>query len=290
MVENGVTIMSSSHMFISFILMAMGLILYLVACKLPMNLLFGFRIGYTLMSKRLWVKYNRLSGLSLVLIGLISLILSTFITNTTLYMCMVFGLIVVSHILLARMASREAEIELSFREAGDVRVEGRLRKIDSVIPSYPRLLLALLPPIISLIATLYFLPLLPEYVPVHYNVEGVPDRWEPLEDFLKNTVPYVIGLQCTALIFMVVELKAPMIFYVPGLSKEEIVNLVYDAGIAIAWILLLFYIDLLYYSTYNIHILPTLLQLMIAATIKAMIVARVIVMWIRWKKIASQYL
>jgi len=282
--------MGSSHMFISLTLIVVGLLLYLVACKLPINLLFGFRIGYTLMSKRLWVKYNRLSGLSLVLVGLISLILSTFITNTTLYTCIVLGLIIVSHILLAHMASREAEIELSFREVGDVRVEGRLKKIGSVAPSYPRLLLALFPPIISLIATLYFLPLLPEYVPVHYDVRGVPDRWEPLEDFLKITVPCIIGLQCTALIFMVIELKAPMIFYVPGLSKEEIVNLVYGVGIATAWILLLFYIDLLYYSTHSTHILPTLLQLIIAATIAAMIVAKLIVVWVKWKRIANRYL
>ena len=289
MVEDGVIVVSPSHMFISFTLVVVGLVLYLVACKLPMNLLFGFRIGYTLSSKRLWVKYNRLSGLTLVLAGLISLALSIFVTNTTLYTCIVLGLIVTPHILLARMASREAEIELSFREVeGGEKVERRFKKIEPVPPSRLRVLLALLPPIISLTATLYLLPLLPERIPVHYDVKGFPDRWETLEEFLKITAPYMIGLQCIALIFMVVELRAPMIFYTPRLPKEKLVNLMYDTGIMVAWTLLLSYLDLLYYSINNTHLLPMPLRAMIDVAVVAIIVARATILWVKWRRIIRQ--
>jgi len=291
LVEDGVIVVSQSHMFISFILVVVGLVLYLAACKLPMNLLFGFRIGYTLASKRLWVKYNRLSGLTLVLAGLVSLTLSIFVTDTILYTCIVLGLIVVPHILLARMASREAEIELSFREVEGVeKIEHGFKKIEPVPPSRLRVLLALLPPVVSLTATLYLLPLLPERIPVHYDIKGIPDRWETLEEFLKITVPYVIGLQCIALIFVAIELRAPMIFYTPGLPKEKLVNLVYDTGIVAAWILLLFYMDLLYYSVNNTHLLPMLVQVAITTIVIAIMFARAAILWIEWRKVIRQRL
>ena len=139
---------------ISLVLIVSGMLLYLLASRIPRNLLFGFRIGYTLSSRRLWVKYNRLSGLTLVLTGVVVLFLSMFITNLMVFILVILGMTIGSTIVLVYMASREAERELGFRavEPGEV-VGEKIRRITPVKPSPSRILFAILPPILSGIAS-----------------------------------------------------------------------------------------------------------------------------------------
>ncbi len=277
--------MNPIYLITSFVLIITGLLLYLIANRLPRNLLFGFRIGYTLSSRKLWIKYNRLSGLALALIGLISLVLSIFLVNIMVYVYTILGMTIASYIILTYMASREAEKELSFREVEErEEVKHVIKKIIPVKPSYPRILLAVLPPIISLITTYYLLPLLPEHIPVHYDINGVPDRWDTLDNFLKTTVPYMIGAQYITLIFILIELKVPMIFYLPRLPKEKLVNLIYDIGIMTAWLLLLAYIDILYYAVNNKHFIPTTLETILTIAIVTIIIIRITILWIKWRR------
>ncbi len=277
--------MNPIYLITSFVLIITGLLLYLIANRLPRNLLFGFRIGYTLSSRKLWIKYNRLSGLALALIGLISLVLSIFLVNIMVYVYVILGMTIASYIILTYMASREAEKELSFREVEErEEVKHVIKKIIPVKPSYPRILLAVLPPIISLITTYYLLPLLPEHIPVHYDINGVPDRWDTLDNFLKTTVPYMIGAQYITLIFILIELKVPMIFYLPRLPKEKLVNLIYDIGIMTAWLLLLAYIDILYYAVNNKHFIPTTLETILTIAIVTIIIIRITILWIKWRR------
>lgn len=281
--------MNPISMIISFVLIITGLLLYLIANRLPRNLLFGFRIGYTLSSRKLWIKYNRLSGLALALIGLISLVLSIFIVNIIVYVYVILGMTIASYIILTYMASREAEKELSFRKVEErEEVKHVIKKIIPVKPSYLRILLAVLPPIISLITTYYLLPFLPGHIPVHYDINGVPDRWDTLDNFLKTTVPYMIGAQCITLIFIFIELKVPMIFYLPRLPKEKLVNLMYDIGIMMAWLLLLAYTDILYYAVNNKHLIPTTLVTILTIAIVTIIIIRITILWTKWKRIVKE--
>ncbi|WP_187146079.1 SdpI family protein [Staphylothermus hellenicus] len=270
--------------FIGLILIITGIILYLFAERIPRNLLFGFRIGYTLSSKKLWVKYNRLSGIVLVFIGLVTLFLPLFISNIMVLILILLGLIIVSTITLTYMASREAKQELSFETVGLGVAGRRIWRIMPVKPSPLRIILAVLPPLLSIILTLYLLPYLPNLIPVHYDISGAPNRWDTLNDFLKITFPFIIGIECLPLIFMLVEIKAPMIFYAPRLPKKKFVNLLYDIGIMMAWLVMLVYIDILYYAINNKHIIPMTMFTVLILIVVAIILVEITWLTIRWKK------
>ncbi|GEM_PF-4797838 len=145
-----------------------------------------------------------------------------------------------------------------------------------------------MPPIASVLTTLYLLPYLPEYVLVHFDIHGVPDRWDTLSGFLGATVPYMIGAQCITLVFILVELKVPMIFYLPRLPKEKLVNLMYDIGVMMAWILLLAYIDMLYYAVHGEHLVPAILAVALTVVVAIVIVVRISLLWVKWKKIVKE--
>ena len=211
--------------------------------------------------------------------------LSMFITNLMVFILVILGMTIGLTIVLVYMASREAERELGFKAVEPEEVVGeKIRRITPVKPSPSRILFAVLPPILSITLTLYLLPYLPELVPVHYDINGVPDRWDTLDSFLKITFPYMVGAQCITLIFILVEAKAPMIFYLPGLPKEKLVNLVYDIGIMTAWILLLAYTDILYYAVNSTHLVPATITTALTLILIAVIIARVTLLWIKWRR------
>ncbi|WP_148676746.1 DUF1648 domain-containing protein [Staphylothermus marinus] len=187
------------------------------------------------------------------------------------------------------MASREAGRELSFKTMGLGVVEEKIKKILPVKPSPLRILLAILPPIISIMLTLYLLPHLPNRIPVHYDINGVPNRWDTLNDFLKITLPFIVGIECLPLIFMLIESKAPMIFYAPRLPKKKLVNLLYDIGIMMAWLVMLAYIDILYYAINNKHLIPITMFTILITIIVVVIILEITRLSIKWRKYIREY-
>lgn len=62
----------------SILLIGVGLIIYFIANRIPPNPFLGFRIGYAYVSRRVWVKLNRISGIVVALIGVLVLVESLF--------------------------------------------------------------------------------------------------------------------------------------------------------------------------------------------------------------------
>ncbi len=281
--------MINIFLIIGIIITVSGLVMALTARRLPINPFIGFRIGYTYASRRIWVKYNRLAGISFTIIGLIVIAFSFVVQSVSLLTTIILVLVFSDTLILSYLAAREAERELGreayrMEEAGRNAEYSRITRIEPVKPSLPRLILMTLPPVLSLILVIYYLPMLPDRVPVHFNLEGQPDRWEPLSTFISATLPFLIGFQFLAIIFLLVELKAPLVFYKPGLPKREVVPVLYDLGIVVSWTMLLALIDILYYAVYDTHFLPGELFMMIILGMMAFIIIRIVVMWRKWRR------
>ncbi len=273
---------------IGLVIAVSGLILIFIAKRLPVNPFVGFRIGYTYASRKIWVKYNRLAGISFFVIGLAIIFLSLYIQSLSLMITILLVLVFLNIVILSLLAAREAERELG-REAFKIEEGAKYRgkeitRIEPVKPSLLRFILMILPPILSIILTIYYLPLLPEKIPVHFNVEGQPDRWESLTAFISSTLLFLIGFQFIGVIFLIVELKAPLVFYKPGLSKKDVVPVLYDIGIIVAWVMFAALIDILYYAVNKTHLLPGELFTVIVLIMIAFIFIRVIIMWQKWRK------
>ncbi len=273
---------------VGLIIAISGLILIFVAKRLPVNPFVGFRIGYTYASRKIWVKYNRLAGISFFVIGLVITFLSLVIQSVSLLVAIILILVFSNIILLSFLAAREAERELG-KEAFKIEetsryIDKKIMRIEPVKPSLPRLILMVLPPILSVILTIYYLPLLPDKIPVHFDIEGQPDRWESLSTFISTTLPFLIGFQFLAIIFLLVELKAPLVFYKPGLPKKEVVPVLYDIGIIVSWVMFSALIDMLYYAVNETHLVPGELFTVIMLSALAFIFIRIIMIWQKWRK------
>ena len=275
---------------IGLIIAVTGLALALIAKRLPVNPFIGFRIGYTYASRRIWVKYNRLAGISFAIIGLITVILSLLAISVTLLAAILVVLVLVNTIVLSFLAAQEAERELG-KEAFRIEKKELIEKISRIEPVKPtplRLVLMILPPILSLILVSIYLPLLPSQVPVHFNVAGEPDRWEPLSTFTSITLPVLIGFQFIAIVFLLVELKAPLVFYKPGIPKRLVVSVLYDVGIVVSWLVFLALFDILYYAVNNQHLLPNTLLTLIILLMIGFILFRVFTLTWAWRKRARK--
>ncbi len=275
---------------IGLIIAVTGLALALIAKRLPVNPFIGFRIGYTYASRRIWVKYNRLAGISFAIIGLITVILSLLAVPATLLAAVLVVLVLASTVILSFLVAREAERELG-KEAFRIEKKEPIEKISRIEPVKPtplRLVLMILPPILSLILIPIYLPLLPSQVPVHFNVAGEPDRWEPLSTFTSITLPVLIGFQFIAIVFLLVELKAPLVFYKPGIPKRLVVSVLYDVGIVVSWLVFLALFDILYYAVNNQHLLPNTLLTLIILLMIGFILFRVFTLTWAWRKRARK--
>ncbi len=275
------------YVYIGLFTAIIGFIIYFLAKRLPVNPFVGFRIGYTYSSRRLWVKYNKLAGLTVGFIGLVMVALALVIDSAIILTIIFLSLITIDTVLLSVMASREAE-EILGREA--YRVEKALptvhkpTRIHPVKPGAFKLTLMILPPILSLLTTLFLVKYMPNRIPSHFNIYGLPDSYQSFEEFLYITLPLFIGLEFISLLFVFIEKHNPLIFYKPGVPKRVVVNFLYEIGIIFSWLLFLSLIDIEYYSVNNRHIINYSLINILYIILVSYALIKGLLIWKRWMK------
>jgi len=157
----------------SILLIGVGLIIYFIANRIPPNPFLGFRIGYAYVSRRVWVKLNRISGIVVALIGVLVLVESLFF-GKVLALLLMPAQLVVATVILVECAERLAEKELINIPGG------RETEIKPIQPFKPNILhiiipLVMLGVLVGYTITLY--PQLPDKVAVHFDINGRPDRY-----------------------------------------------------------------------------------------------------------------
>ena len=137
---------------IGLCLLIIGLLIYKFAHRIPSNPFLGFRVGYAYLSRGLWIRLNRIAGLTFSIIGLVLTILSFIIINDVVMAITLTLTIIVSFTFLIIYSSKITETELF--KIPEHR-EGDYRVIKSIPPTTFHLILTLAPYIGLPITTLF---------------------------------------------------------------------------------------------------------------------------------------
>ena len=274
--------------FVASVVLVSGALLVLLAGRIPANPIFGFRIGYAYVSKRAWVKLNRVAGACLCILGA-SLIPQYLLLGDAGTTVLLFGVeLTALTAALILYGERVAEAEL----------------ISEAVPSTPGkpvpvrgyginpLAAALV--ILGVLILAYSATLLPSIkggeVAVHFGASGEPNGFMPASQLptLYLAPAFVGGL--TAL-FMFLSVRKPESFYKPWLTEREITVLTHSLQVILASVFLVISVaiyDTIHYNIYEAHAVP--LQLLIPASLAmilaptAILVAVSVKAYMRWVK------
>ena len=231
-----------------------GVILYIIVPRIKPNPFLGFRVGYVYVSRRLWVKANRIASITLSLIALTSIILSPIIGETASLIVLVLGA-TITVITLTLYFERLAEKELI--SMPPITEEKTSTMIEPIYPS----IYHIIPPIIALtllvIGLILYYPMLPLEVAVHFNIEGLPDRYTSKTEALLIIVSSVITVYSLYSFIIFLGLKKPEAFHKPGLSIRtirKIVGILYTILSVASTLVCLGMLDILYYNVNETHI------------------------------------
>ncbi len=231
-----------------------GVILYIIVPRIKPNPFLGFRVGYVYVSRRLWVKANRIASIMLSLIALASIILSPIIGGTASLIVLVIG-VTTTVVILTLYFERLAEKELI--SMPPTTEEKTLTIIEPIHPS----IYHIIPPIIALtilvIGLILYYPMLPPKVAVHFNIEGIPDRYTSKTEALLIIVSSVITVYSLYLFIIFLGLKKPEALHKPGLSImtiRKIVGILYTILSVASTLVSLGMLDILYYNVNEAHI------------------------------------
>ena len=145
---------------ISLIMAFTGFALAALSSKIKPGPLFGFRISYATVSRRVWSKANKLAGIAIGIVGLVTLPFGIIFGVGAQAVIMIISL-TVALIFVTERTKNLAEIEIMSRPLSTKSVSQKILKIKPLRPYLKILILLLL--IISLVTSIWsFLTLLNE--------------------------------------------------------------------------------------------------------------------------------
>ncbi|OYT50523.1 MAG: hypothetical protein B6U73_03845 [Desulfurococcales archaeon ex4484_204] len=251
-----------------------GLLLYLLAHKIPLNPLFGFRIGYAFISRDVWVRVNREAGAVFAVVGYSSIAVWALTSATLTYLYyIVIGVLAGTAFFIYR-AVRLAEYYSTMAPAKG----SGFKPIEVPRGSLWRLSLALIMPLTPLALFLSSYRDLPSSVAVHFNAEGAPDVFVGKAAFVGVTAAFVL-IAALPLAIIAVSRRYPMLMYNPWVSITKFTNVVTDVLIAISAMVVVSYLDVIRYNVLKEHVLPVGYAVALTAVVLAFTIARFTVLW-----------
>ncbi len=274
--------------FVALVALTSGALLALLAGRVPANPILGFRVGYAYVSRRAWVKLNRVAGACLCVLGA-SLIPQYLLLGGAGLTVLLFGVeLTALTAALILYGERVAEAELISEAAPALPGKPVPVRGYGINPLATALML------LGVLILAYSATLLPSIgggeVAVHFGVSGEPNGFMPASQLptLYLAPVFVGGL---ALLFMFLSVRKPESFYKPWLTEREITVLTHSLQVMLASVFLvasLAIYDTIHYNVYGAHAVP--LQFLIPASLAmvfaptAIIVAVSVKAYRRWFK------
>ncbi len=154
---------------------ASGIVLYVLADKIPPNPFIGVRVGYAYVSKRAWVRVMKAGSALLTLLGIAAAMMSYPFGDLAALMGIGLGSVALTYFII-HYAEKVGEEE-SLRTP-EVRREP-LKEIPKVAPPLAALLIVAGSAIISTLYVVINYPNLPAQVPTHFGPNWKPDAYSP---------------------------------------------------------------------------------------------------------------
>lgn len=274
--------------FVALVVLASGAALALLAGRIPANPIFGFRIGYAYVSRRAWVKLNRVAGTCLCILGA-SLIPQYLLLGDAGLTVLLFGVeLTALTAALILYGERVAEAELISEAVPALPGEPVPVRGYGINPLAAALML------LGVLILAYSATLLPSIkggeVAVHFGASGEPNGFMPASQLpmLYLAPAFVGGL---ALLFMFLSVRKPESFYRPWLTEREITVLTNSLQVMLASVFLVISVaiyDTIHYNIYEAHAVP--LQFLVPASLAMIFVPTAILIAVaakaygRWVK------
>ncbi len=237
-----------------FIFVIVGLITILVGLYGKVIPFIGLRIGYAYVSKRLWRKYNIITGAASIIYALMLYIISMYFNNILLIMVSPLPYLAVL-LIVVFMAEREAERE-SLKTPQETR-EIVFRK--GFRAAVPTIVISIIAYVSSITYMFISYPLLPNRVASHFGPGGQPNGFMTKDSLLLVSILAVMVLAGVTLFLVYLGLKKPEAFYRPYMKWEATVKAVDAMFVFLAYInvvISLALVDTVYYNIHGCHILP----------------------------------
>jgi len=243
--------------FLSAFIALMGAVAYIVTPRIKPNPWFGFRVGYTLIDREVWVKGNKLTSKLFIADGLIFAILSLLLPEDYLLLLLIlFEVSAMACIIAAIIYVDDLAEKVTGRKPGGDSSKVIPIMLDPKTVKYPITLSIFYLILASII--LYTANFLPDTIAVHFDPWGVPNRYDSRQAF---TTLFIAALSLDYAFYMVFYYLAkykPLVFYSPrlGFSTTEFVKLLSLFFSLIFIIVGIGYTIVFTYNFYGYHIIP----------------------------------
>jgi hypothetical protein len=207
-------------------LVGLGALLYLIAEKLPPNPFVGFRVGYSYVSKDVWVKVTKVSALALVALGGAGGVVGYLWGDLSAAVCTMLGVLVIV-IALIPYAERLAEKELIKKPSEKT---GTHAGIPRVPPNLALTLLTLASSVGSIAYLLLNYPHMPDRIATHFGLTLNPDSFGPKSEAVIANASGVSIITLVTLLIYYLGWKKPEALYKPWfdlITFRKIVNALY---------------------------------------------------------------
>ena len=259
--------------YLSTFFIVLGAILYFLIRKIPPNIFVGVRIGFTFISREVWIKVNREYGASLIALGIAVLILMRLgLPPNTLLTTSLVTSIVLTVVFLIR-AYRLAEYYTTMKPEVS---KGEVKALQPLKAGLLRTSLAIAPPIIIALLGIATYSLLPNQVAVHFDSNGLPNLFEDKDSFMKSTTPLFTILALVSAASIVLGRKLPIAFYNPWTTMRRFYVAVTDFLICLSWMLAISYVDLIHYNLLSRHLIDPMVLVTVSSILLILLIARVI--------------
>jgi len=244
--------------FLSAFIALMGIVAYIVAPRIKPNPWFGFRVGYTLIDRDVWIKGNKFISKLFIADGALFTVLSLLLSSDALIPVLVLFEISVMACVIAAVIYVDdlAEKATGKRPNGDFSKIIPIR-LDPKTVKYPVVLSVFYLILISTI--LLTVNLLPDVTAVHFNLQGVPDRYEYRWEFAISFIGVITLEYAFYIAFYLLARYKPLIFYKPklGFSTTEFIKLLSAIYGMIFTVVGVGYTIIFAYNFYGYHLIPS---------------------------------
>ena len=234
--------------------MVAGIITIIIGVKGKIIPFVGLRIGYAYVSKRLWRKYNVLTGVISIIYALVLLAIGQWVNDILLILASPLPYLAIL-IAIIFMAEREAEKEsMKIPSRGE---EIQFRK--GFRTAIPCLVVSLIAYISAISYAIIMYPELPSRVASHFGPGGQPNGYMTKESLITVTIIAIILIAGVTFFLVYLGLKKPEAFYKPYMKWEAIVKSIDVMYVFLAYvniIVSLSLVDTVYYNIEGTHILP----------------------------------
>ena len=231
-----------------------GIITIIIGAKGKIIPFMGLRIGYAYVSKRLWRKYNVLTGILSIIYALILLVIGHWVNNILLIIASPLPYLAVL-IAIIFMAEREAEKESMKTPSRGEEIEFR-KGFRTAIPC---LIVSIISYISAISYAVMMYPELPARVASHFGPGGQPNGYMTKGSLITVTIIAILLIAGVTFFLVYLGLKKPEAFYKPYMKWDAIMKSVDIMYVLLAYvniIVSLSLVDTVYYNLEGTHILP----------------------------------